>query len=362
MPELESCDALPILRQERRTNGLMGGVLLVAFLLLTTGSARAQGAATEADRADLPALRTEIKHLATNLDSGAVGVGVIHLESGQQLYWNRDERFPMASTFKVPIAVRLLERVDRGELSLDSLIALQPSDQHPGSGKIEPLLHLPGAQLSVRNITELMLRISDNSATDIALELASGPDAVNGKMRRLGVEDLQVNRSTLELIADFLGVKKLSQGEAFDLEAFEDTIEAMPAQEREAAAEAFSEDQRDTSSPAAMAQLLAKIWRSEGLSQESTDLLLDIMRRCETGENRLKGMLPEDVEVMHKTGTIGGTLNDVGIIELPHDAGHVVTVVFTKESEAESKERAETVAQIARAIYDHFLFTQTPAD
>jgi len=105
-----------------------------------------------------------------------------------------------------------------------------------------------------------------------------------------------------------------------------------------------------------MARLLERIWRREILSAESTELLLDIMRRCETGEGRIKGMLPPWVEVAHKTGTIGGTTNDVGIISLPADAGHVVTVVFIKESQRPIPERERAIAFIARAIYDDFLF------
>jgi len=56
------------------------------------------------------------------------------------------------------------------------------------------------------------------------------------------------------------------------------------------------------------------------LSEKSTELLLDIMERCETGAGRLKGLLPEGTVIAHKTGTIGGTTNDVGIITLPQDA------------------------------------------
>ena len=56
-----------------------------------------------------------------------------------ELFVNADEPFPMASTYKVPIAVQLLTRVDSGTVRLDSMIALKPSDLHPGSGTLTTL-------------------------------------------------------------------------------------------------------------------------------------------------------------------------------------------------------------------------------
>jgi beta-lactamase class A len=105
-----------------------------------------------------------------------------------------------------------------------------------------------------------------------------------------------------------------------------------------------------------MAQLLTRIWRGEALSRESTTLLLDILRRVSTGADRLKGLLPPGTVVRHKTGTIGGTTNDVGIIELPDGAGNVAIAVYVKGSTKEVPVRERAIAQIARAAYDYFLF------
>jgi beta-lactamase class A len=80
------------------------------------------------------------------------------------------------------------------------------------------------------------------------------------------------------------------------------------------------------------------------------------MRRCETGAARIKGILPPGTEVRHKTGTIGGTTNDVGIITLPGEAGHVALAVFVKSSRRPSTDVEPVIAQIARAVYDYFLF------
>jgi len=307
--------------------------------------------------ASVARLEREIARLAT-IAGGRVGVGAIHLETGRSAYLNRHEAFPMASSYKVPIAVQLLTRVDRNEIRLDSMIALRPGDLHPGSGIIAELLDDPGVSLSVRNLLELMLLISDNSATDVVLRTAGGAAAVSARMRDVGASGIRVDRPTIQLIGAWTGIAGVS--DTTPPVQYREMARAVPDSTRRAAAAAFSSDPRDTSTPEAMARLLEKIWRGQTLSPAGTQLLLDIMRRSTTGADRLKGMLPPGTDVSHKTGTIGGTTNDVGIISLPEGAGHVVTVVFVGASDKPVPERERAIAQIARAVYDYFLFVVPP--
>lgn len=290
------------------------------------------------------------------ISGGRLGIAAIHLETGREVYLNQGERFPMASTFKVPVAVELLTRVDQKHLRLDSMVTIQPEDLHPGSGTLAELFNQPGVALSVRNLLELMLLISDNSATDVMLRLAGGGAAVTARMRALGVEGVRVDRPTSLLIGDFIGVAGLPVSGQFSMTDFRGRSQTVTPEARAAAEKAFNQDPRDTSTPEAMGLLLRKIWRKEALNSAGTELLLDIMRRCRTGPDRLKGMLPPETEVMHKTGTIGGTANDVGIITLPHGAGHVVVAAFIKESTLSEPERVKAIAHAARAIHDYFTF------
>lgn len=298
----------------------------------------------------LSRLEREVARLART-SGGIAGASIIHLETGRRVSLNGDQRFPMASSYKVPIAVQLLTLVDEGKLRLDQMVEVKTSDLHPGSGTLTNLFRQPGVALSVRNLMELMLLISDNSATDICLRLAGGPDAVTARMNQLGISGITVSRPTIGLISDWLGAAES------DWSAAELKYRREPAPEaRKAAATAFDNDPRDTSTPDAMAALLERIHRRSLLKPESADLLYDIMRRCQTGEARLKGILPAGTEVAHKTGTIGGTTNDVGIVTLPDNAGHLAIAVFIKASEKEAAQRERTIAEIARAAHDFFLF------
>ncbi len=301
-----------------------------------------------------PRLEQEVARLA-KISDGVVGVTAVHIESGARISFHGTDRFPMASAFKVPIAVQLLSRVDRGEVRLDQMVAIEPHDLHPGSGTLSDLFRQPRLSLSVRNLLELMLLISDNSATDVVLRLAGGPKAVTAKMRELGIDGINVDRPTVELIADWAGAK-LPAESTWTPDLWGKLFAGISLADARAAADRFNSDTKDTAQPDAMAALLERIYARKLHQPATADLLLDIMRRCRTGEARIKGILPPGTELAHKTGSIGGTVNDVGIVTLPGDAGHVVLAVFVKQgSVAETSEK--TIAQISRAVYDYFLFT-----
>lgn len=312
--------------------------------------------AASASAQDVRVLERELARIAEGTD-GMLGVAAIHLESGLEVFLNGDEPFPMASSYKVPIAVQLLTLVQNGEVRLDSMVEIGPTDLHPGSGTISYLLDDPGVVLSVRNLLELMLLISDNSATDLVLDASGGATAVTERMTALGVEGIRVARPTVELISDWIGLQG-ADVHALSRDSLGSLYAQVSSEAREAGRRAFRSDPRDTATPRGMATLLAKLGRGEALDEARTALLLDIMTRSTTGANRIKGLLPPNVDVAHKTGTIGGTTNDVGIMTLPDDAGRVAIVTFVKDAEQPTEDRERVIAHAARAVYDFFLFAR----
>ncbi len=304
---------------------------------------------------DLDPLRAELERLEP-LSGGVMGVAAVHLETGREVYLHPDQAFPMASTYKVPIAVQLLTLVDRGERSLSDMVELDRGDLHPGSGIISRLFDDPGVSLSLHNLMELMLLISDNSATDLTLQAAGGAAAVTERMQALGISGIRVDRPTSLLIADYVGIEGAPEDGRISPELWEELAADIDEPQRAEAGADFARDPQDTSTPRAMAELLRMIWDGRALTADSRDILLDVLRRVETGTGRIKGVLPPGTTVAHKTGTIGGTTNDVGIIYLPGDAGHVVTVMFVKDSEKSIPERERAIAQASRAVHDFFLF------
>ena len=325
--------------------------IFISVLLIGTQYFAQSGEKTPGDR-----LAEEIARFE-EITGGSVGIGGIHLDSGKSFYYNENIRYPMASTYKVPIAVQLLSRIEKGEIKLSDMIEVEKTDLHPGSGTLSQLLDDPGVILSLRNLLELMLLISDNSATDLCLKAAGGSTAVTQKMQEIGLSDITVSRPTFVLIANYLGVSSMKEDDTYIDETLIKEEGQLTEEQRRKAEEAFDKDPQDTATPRAMAQLLQKIWDKEILNDENSKLLLDIMLRCETGDARIKGILPPETTVYHKTGTIGGTTNDVGIIKLPGDAGNIVAVIFIKEAAIDNTDSEDIIAQVARSLYDYFLFT-----
>lgn len=301
-------------------------------------------------------LKSQLEQVSRRL-RGDVGIAVKHLETDEGLAINGDEFFPLASVFKVPILVEVMAQVKEGRFSLDDRWEVGPLDLHLGSGLLSSL-QAPGISLSVRNIIYLMMLISDNSATDLLLTRV-GAENVNRRLQSFGVEGITVNRTCQQLILDYRGVdyEKYKNLTLEELQKALTSEQALSPQAFERARKEFSLVMKDQATPSGMTRLLELIATGKILDKESCDFIIDVMLRCQTGERRLRGDLPPRVRVAHKTGTIGGTVNDAGIIFLPYNLGRIAITVFVKNADEEKTEDVEDViAQIARFVYDYFLF------
>jgi beta-lactamase class A len=308
-------------------------------------------------------IEQELANVAASV-GGRVGAAALHLETGRAVSLNGGMRFPLASAVKIPIAVQLLSRVDRGELALETMVDVEPRHVRPGAGLIARRFRVPGVALSLRNLLELALIVSDNTAADMILELAGGVAAVGERLTALGVTDVSVDRTILKLLADAEGIQDVPHDQVLTPAYWRTLRIAVPPERRQAAERALLTDHRDTATPEAITKLLASIWEGSALSPGGTSLLLDMLGRCETGEDRLKGMLPPGTRVAHKTGTIEGPLgigprqprvvNDVGIIELPGGA-HAAVAVFVAGSPRDGEAQARVIGRMARRVYDGFL-------
>jgi len=308
-------------------------------------------------RGHMDRVHRELARIASGVDAIA-GLCAIHVEAGARIAFNADKSFAMASTYKVAIVARLLHLVDQEKLSLDQLIEIKAADLSVGSGLVTEFLGHSGAQLSIRNLVGLTLRLSDNTASDILLRLAGGPEAVTSFMRAKGIVDLRVDRSTKQILTEYSGLLEQLPDAEWSAERFTSMASSVAEPARKDAQEAYLADPRNRCTPAAMANLLVLLHQGEIVSAPQRDLMIAIMETCQTGPARLKGMLPAKTTVAHKTGTLEGdvasVINDVGIIRLPEDRGVVAIAAYVQATRRSTAEYEGLIAHFARCVFDYF--------
>ncbi|CAA9360220.1 MAG: Beta-lactamase [uncultured Gemmatimonadetes bacterium] len=284
---------------------------------------------------------------------GSVGMVAVHVESGRRVEHLPAESFPMASTYKLPIVLAILAKVDSGRISLDDSVDVMPSDFRIGPSQIADSVGAAGGKATVGAMIRSVMMYSDNTSSDRLMRLAGGAEAVTAHVRARGVQDMRIDRYEGEVHWQYNGVSDVPPPDQWSVAEFNRRIAAVPAAEKEAAHARFWNDPRDTSTPAAMAALLVQVQRRDGLSATSQRVLLDAMERSPTGRGRIRALLPAGTTVADKTGTIGRTTNDVGIITLP-DGSHLALAVLVKMSTRSNADEERTIARVARAVYDHF--------
>jgi len=303
------------------------------------------------------ALEAELSRIASAAH-GTVGVAAVHLETGARASANGASRFPMMSVYKVPIALELLHRVERREVALDESVPIRPSDLRLGASPIAQAYSSPGIRKTLGELLDAMLADSDNTASDLVLRAAGGPSAVTRRLRELGIDGVRVDRSEGELALDYAGARDVPPPAEWTLERLRAVFGAVSPERRRAGARAFLEDPRDTATPEAMAQLLAAAFRGEALGPEATQRLIAPMSRSVLP--RLGAKLPAGAGLAHKAGTsltfegVTAAVNDAGVVTVPGEAGHFAVAVFVKGTSAPVREAEETIARLARAVYDRW--------
>lgn len=321
----------------------------IAFLILLIGAQPAV-----ADGPDLSHLEATFQRIV-KAARGKVGVALIHVESGRLLTIRGHERFPMASVVKLPIALEVLKQVSEGRLSLEQQVWIGTSDVRPCCA-ISRRHPNGGVSKTVRELLELSMIESDNTAADALLKRAGGPAVVERRMRALGFTKINVNRSEGQLLLDMAGVIGAPAPDEWTLELQRRLVAEVAKDALNDGRALYLQDVRDTTTPYDMALFLGRLQLDNLLPRAETDLLLNLMTQAKTGSRRIKGRLPEDTVVAHKTGTTAIVINDVGIITLPADSavpGHIVLAVFAADgSRIAAMER--TIAQLSASAFEFF--------
>jgi beta-lactamase class A len=241
---------------------------------------------------------------------GRLGVAIIDTGNGRRVAHRGDERFPMCSTFKWLAVAAVLARVDRGEESLGRRIVFTPAEVVTYSPITESRTGEPG--MSLAEVCQAALRLSDNTAGNLLLDRVGGPAGVTAFARSVGDQATRLDRRETML------------------------NEATPG------------DPRDTTSPLAMAGAMQAVLLGDVLAAASRERLVTWMAASTTGTARLKGGMPAGWRVVDKTGTSNnGVSNDIAIAWPPSRAPLLVTAYYA-ESRLDGDAREAVLAEVGR--------------
>lgn len=286
----------------------ISGLAVVLTAPVTLGAiAKAATSPTKFD-----GLLPKIKRIEAK-SGGRLGVACRISGTNAQFGYRENELFPMCSTFKTLAASLILHRVDDGIEQLDRSIKVPHNAVVDNSPTTKT--HA-GGEMTVAQLCEAAITVSDNGAANLLLESFGGPSALTAYLRSIGDTVTRLDRNEPEL------------------------NESLPG------------DERDTTSPLAMVNTLERLAIGTSLSDKSRAQLVEWLVANKTGDERIRAGLPKGWKCGDKTGTgAQGSTNDVAII-WPGSGNPVLMSVYLTGTKQSLAKRNAVIASVSRALVE----------
>ena len=253
---------------------------------------------------------------------GEVGVTIRHLETGEQFAWRAEIVQPTASLIKLPLMVSAYRMADRGELDLSKQITLTEADKVPGSGILTDHLS-PGLTMSFRDTIRLMIRYSDNTATNLVVDQVGLPTTA-ATMESLGFPHTRLNSKV------YRGDTSISreQSRLYGL---------------------------GSTTAREMVDLLEQIHKGTVASEDSCKAMMEHLLACDD-KDMLVRELPKGTKVAHKSGAVSASRCDAGIVFGPKGPFAICVLTTANKDRSWNDDNAAQVliGRIARTAFDHF--------
>lgn len=264
--------------------------------------------------------------LNTIIQSKNASIGIAVQGPGDQnaIIINANHRFPMQSVYKFPLALAVLKQVDEGKLALNQKIKITKADLLPTYSPMRDKYPEGGVELSLADVISYSVSLSDNNACDILFRLIGGTAVADQYVKSLGVKNMAITTTEEEA------------GKGWDVQ--------------------YS----NYSTPGAMLQVVELFRQGKLLSATSNAFLKKAMTATSTGNKRLKGQLPAQAIVAHKTGTSGTNkekltpaTNDAGIVT-GSDQRSFSIVVYVSDSKETTATNEAIIAEVAKCVWDYY--------
>jgi len=263
----------------------------------------------------LSSLTTPISHL-TEKAGGEWGIYLEDLHTGEKLAIDANERFYAASIIKVPIMVAVFAEAYAGKLALERTVRLRREDLVGGAGVLQHMT--PGTELSVQDLVTLMIIQSDNTATNILIDLV-GAESIRAAMQKTEMVNSRFYNKLMVVPAELEGYNELTAAD--------------------------------------MGSLFRYLASGKVISYDSCLKMMAILKQQQhrdripllfpDADGDFIGMVPK-WEFANKTGTVTQIAHDTGILFL---GDHAVTICLLNRG-LEEKPAAGVMAQIGRLVYD----------
>jgi beta-lactamase class A len=271
-----------------RRNALIGGLTLAAVAATSTKPASANPPPVVTPEVQIAGLE--------QANEARIGLFAVNLDSGQALANRAQESFAVCSTFKGYAAARVLQMVERGELTLDHNVFVDPADIVANSPRTQPRA---GGEMTLDELCRAAVQVSDNTAGNLLLKTIGGPPAITAFARSVGDDRTRLDRWETELNSALLG------------------------------------DPRDTSTPEALGGGYRNLLTGDALTPPQRQQLETWLRANET--STVRPGLPPGWTTADKTGNGDfASTNDVGIAYGP-DGGRILLSIMTRTTTDDPK-------------------------
>jgi beta-lactamase class A len=257
--------------------------------------------------------------------SGVMAIAAKHLATGEEVLVDPDRTFPTASAFKVPVMVEVFRQAEAGRFRLTDRIPVRSSDIVKGSGVLRDLA--PELAPTVHDLATLMIIVSDNTATNMLIDLVGGVESINQTMRDLGLTSIAVHN---KIDFDLIGNDNRRLAEA---------------------------------SPRDLMRLCELMAIGELVSADASEGMLGIMRQ-QHYVNQFPRYLnynpygpelnePQKIWIANKTGGLPGMRSDTGVVGLSD--GSMVTYGVMTEHSTDAGFTFENEAEIVNGVIGRLL-------
>lgn len=254
-----------------------------------------------------------------------IGVAVMDLDNKDTMTLNNNHHYTMMSVYKFHLALAILHEIDLGKYKLDTKIKISKKELRANTySPLKEKYPDTNITLTIAELIEYSVGISDNNACDILFKHYGGTKKTEKYIKSLGIADISIKLTELQMHQ-------------------EDNVS------------------KNWTKPLATVELLEKFYKKNILSKSSFDFLYKVLLNSSNDSKRIKGLLPSEAIVAHKTGTSGkdskgriSAVNDIGIIS-NNKGKHYAIAIFVNDSELDYEQSAKCIAEISKITWDYFL-------